>query len=112
MTYRKKWAANWDHVLYCSKGCRQNKLKGRDHALETAIMALLESRAHGASICPSEAARTVDPEHWRSLMERARMAARRLVNARQVQITQGGRVVDPSTAKGPIRVRMAHSGGS
>jgi hypothetical protein len=38
-------------------------------------------------------------------MEPARAAARRLVAAGKVQITQGGHVVDPSTAKGPIRVR-------
>ena len=44
-------------------------------------------------------------EDWRPLMERARMAARRLVAAGGVEITQRGRVVDPSSAKGPIRVR-------
>jgi hypothetical protein len=38
-------------------------------------------------------------------MDDARSAARRLVAAGAVEITQGGRVVDPSTAKGPIRIR-------
>ncbi|EFQ84247.1 hypothetical protein HMPREF0063_10963 [Aeromicrobium marinum DSM 15272] len=38
-------------------------------------------------------------------MEPARRAARRLVEAGRVQITQAGHVVDPSTAKGPIRIR-------
>jgi hypothetical protein len=38
-------------------------------------------------------------------MEPARMAARRLVAQEKVQITQGGQVVDPSRAKGPIRIR-------
>lgn len=82
-----------------------------DRALETAIRDLLADRAGGATICPSEAARAVhegpDPEGWRALMEPARRAARRLVAAGEVEITQGGRVVDPSTAKGPIRVRRA-----
>jgi hypothetical protein len=41
------------------------------------------------------------------LMEPARMAARRLVERGEVQITQGGRVVDPSHAKGPIRIRRS-----
>jgi len=49
---------------------------------------------------------TKDDETWRELMEPARRAARRLVAAGKVQITQGGVVVDPSTARGPIRVRM------
>jgi len=38
-------------------------------------------------------------------MEPARAAARRLVAAGDVEIVQGGRVVDPSTAKGAIRIR-------
>ena len=38
-------------------------------------------------------------------MEPARQAARRLVARDLVDITQSGRVVDPSTARGPIRIR-------
>lgn len=25
MTWRKHWAKNWEHVLYCSDACRKNK---------------------------------------------------------------------------------------
>ncbi len=46
-------------------------------------------------------------EDWRDLMEPARQAARRLVDRGSVVITQGGEVVDPATAKGPIRIRRA-----
>jgi hypothetical protein len=46
-------------------------------------------------------------DDWRPLMERARSAARRLVVIGEVEVLQGGRVVDPSTAKGPIRIRRA-----
>ncbi|MFM1965775.1 MAG: hypothetical protein RL134_1500, partial [Actinomycetota bacterium] len=73
-----------------------------------AILDLLGSR--DGTICPSEAARAVDPEGWRDLMEPARQAARRLVAAGDVEITQGGHVVDPSTAKGPIRIRRVRRG--
>lgn len=61
----------------------------------------------GATICPSEVARQEGGEAWRGLMEPVREAARRLVAAGEVVITQGGQVVDPSTAKGPIRIRRA-----
>lgn len=74
--------------------------------MEQAMVELLSARAAGASICPSEAARRVDPEGWKDRMEDARRAARRLVAGGVVEITQGGRVVDPSTARGPIRVRL------
>lgn len=78
---------------------------GVDEQLEAAILELLAARAATATICPSEAARAVGDGKWRDLMEPARRAARRLVDAGEVQITQGGSVVDPSTARGPIRIR-------
>ena len=78
----------------------------QDDDLERALLALLDARARGATVCPSEAARAVGTaDGWRELMEPARRAARRLVAAGEVEITQGGTVVDPSTARGPIRVR-------
>lgn len=77
-----------------------------DRRLEESIRCLLAQRAAGATICPSDAARAVGGDgDWRDLMEPARRAARRLVDAGEVEITQGGLVVDPSTARGPIRIR-------
>ena len=103
--WRRKWARDWDNVRYCSDGCRRNRPGELDQRLEAEIRGLLEARARGATICPSEAARAV-ADDWKPLMERARSAARRLVVAGEVEVLQGGRVVDPSTAKGPIRVRL------
>ena len=105
ITWRKKWERDWDEVRYCSQGCRRQGISRTDTALEAELMALLGRRARGATVCPSEAARAVGGEDWRVLMEPSRAAARRLVARGQVEITQGGRVVDGSTAKGPIRVR-------
>ena len=109
MQWRAKWARNWNEVKYCSDACRKQRLTAVDTALEDAIVQLLNARARDASICPSEAARAVGGESWQSLMEPARMAARRLVAQEKVQITQGGKVVDPSRAKGPIRIRRFQS---
>jgi Protein of unknown function (DUF3253) len=74
-------------------------------ALERAIDVLLDARAPGATICPSEAARAVDPEGWRGLMPAARAAAGRLAANGVVEVAQGGAVVDVDTAHGPVRVR-------
>ncbi|MFG1927158.1 DUF3253 domain-containing protein [Cryptosporangium sp. NPDC048952] len=74
-------------------------------SVESSILNLLAQRAAGATICPSEVARQLGGEEWRSMMEPVRAAARRLVAAGEVEITQGGEVVDPETAKGPIRIR-------
>jgi hypothetical protein len=73
--------------------------------LERAIDDLLDRRDPGSSICPSEAARAVDPEGWRDLMPAARAAARRLAAAGTAEVTQAGAVVDVATARGPVRVR-------
>jgi hypothetical protein len=78
----------------------------QDERLERTILSLLDQRAPTSTICPSDAARAVGTEDgWRQLMDRARDAAQRLVDAGEVEITQGGRVVELSRATGPIRIR-------
>jgi hypothetical protein len=110
ITWRRKWARDWDEVQYCSDACRRAKPGPTDAALEQSVLELLDARARGATICPSEAARAVGGDDWRTLMEPARAAARRLVARGLVEITQSGQVVDGSTAKGPIRIRRTSVG--
>ena len=106
ITWRKKWEKCWDEVKYCSTRCRKEKPGALDLRLEESILELLNQRSATATICPSEAARAVFPgEEWRDHMEKTRQAARRLVAKGQIEILQKGRVVDPSTAKGPIRMQ-------
>lgn len=50
---------------------------------------------------------TTDEESWRDLLEPARRAARRLVASGEVELTQRGRVVDPSSFRGPVRIRRS-----
>ena len=77
-------------------------------ALENAIFQLLAQRQPGASICPSDAARAVYPaaHQWRAAMPVVRAVAAQLANQGQLVVTQGGKVVDIDTAKGPIRLRL------
>lgn len=73
-------------------------------------MGLLAQRADTSSICPSDAARAAyegDGDGWRDLMEPARRAAWRLVAAGEVEVTQSGKPVAESEARGPIRIRRA-----
>jgi len=109
--WRPALAASWDEVRWCSDACRRRGIRPVDRALEGAIAELLDARAGGATICPSEAAQRVDPDGWRTLMEPARRAARRMVAAGTLEIVQGGRAVDPSRARGPIRLRRPRSVG-
>ena len=96
-------------MKFCSDACRGHKPGPVDRQLEETILRLLQERGAGKTICPSEAARALGGEDragWDPLMEPARAAARRLVAAGRIDITQGGHVVDGSTAKGPIRLRL------
>jgi len=104
--WRKKWETCWDDIHYCSTRCRKSKPGPVDRKLENAILQLLDERAKNTSICPSEAARRIfADDQWRGHMEQTRRAARRLVANGQIEILQKGKVIDPSTAKGPIRLR-------
>ena len=107
MAPRKKWAADWDAVRYCSARCRGRGAPGEPEArVEEEILALVQRRGAGKTACPSEVARALWPEAWEGRVEEVREAARRLVHAGKLDILQGGRRVDPSTARGPIRLRL------
>ena len=77
--------------------------------LRETILRLLDARGPGKTICPSEAARAAAASdlrpHWQPLMTSIRSAARDLVAAGEIVITQRGHIVDGDTAKGPIRLR-------
>jgi hypothetical protein len=118
--FRPEQAQDWDIAKFCSRACRDQKITASQADLEHAILQLLDERtANGdttKTICPSEAARLVagnpratTSEHrrdWEALMEPARAAARSLVAKHKIVITQHGRIVDPASTKGPIRLRL------
>lgn len=110
-SWRARWARNWESVRYCSKACKGGPgAEGR--RLEAAILELLGQRRAGASVCPSEVARRCYAgDAWRGHMEAVRQAARRLAHAGRLQITQGGREVDPCTFRGAIRLRLPGDAG-
>ncbi len=78
-----------------------------------AILDLLAARDPGKTICPSEAARALGGDDgFRPLMAVVREAARTLVEAGRIEVTQSGRPVDIDRARGAIRLRaVPRSGG-
>lgn len=106
ITWRKKWARDWAHIRYCSDACRRASKSSLPDAIDAKILSMLRERADGATICPSEVARALEPNDWRPLMEPTRRAARRLAHRGDLLITQGGRPVDPQAIRGPIRLRL------
>ena len=103
---RKKWAKNWEEIKYCSDRCRKNK-KAVNY--EQNILNLLKERGADKTICPSEVLLESQKQD-KVLVETVRSAARRLVNDGKIIITQKGVPVDPSTAKGPIRLKLVRPG--
>ena len=106
--WRRKYAHNWNEIRYCSSACRQRGYQRLDRWLEQELVATLTQRARNNTLCPSELARKLKPgdEEWRALMEPIRMAARRLSHEGVLEILQSGRVSDPDTVRGPIRLRQ------
>jgi hypothetical protein len=75
-----------------------------DADIEKTILALLEQRDEGKTICPSEAARALaGDEDFRPLMDPVRRVADAMD---EVEITQKGRAVELDAARGPIRLRL------
>jgi hypothetical protein len=77
-----------------------------DAAIRDAILTLAHQRGTAASFCPSDVARRLAGD-WRPLMPRVRQVAGALQAEGWVQATQKGAPVDPVTARGPIRLRLA-----
>ena len=73
-------------------------------AIAQAILRQPAARGPGKSICPSEVARELGGEAWRSLMTPVRQAAIRLARAGQVLVLRKGKPVPPEGVKGVIRV--------
>lgn len=78
-----------------------------DHSIATrsaaTIRALLRKR-DGSTICPSDVARVVGGEQWRSRMDAVRRLADDLAEDGVVVVTQRGEPVTATTAKGPVRI--------
>lgn len=71
----------------------------RDADIAAALMRMAKDRGAGKSFCPSEVARAL-AEDWRPLMPEVRRVAATL----PLVATQAGTVVNPVTARGPIRL--------
>ena len=75
-------------------------------SIEETIFALLAEREPGKTICPSEAARALEPESWRRLMPQVRATAVGLARQEKLVITRKGKPADPNAFKGVYRLRL------
>ena len=72
--------------------------------IEAEILAQTSARGSEKSICPSEVARSLDPE-WRPMMHLVRHAAVKLAQGGLIEILRKGKPIDPAEIKGVIRLR-------
>lgn len=70
------------------------------------ILHLAEERGRDKTICPSEVARHMFPNNWRSSMKQIRKIAFDLRDKGKVAILQKGNELDGKEAIGPIRIRI------
>jgi Protein of unknown function (DUF3253) len=75
-------------------------------AIRAAMLSAVAKRGVDKTICPSEIARALFATDWQAHMQNVRDVAYALQDAGELDITQGGEVVDGRTARGAIRLRM------
>ena len=107
-TWRKSLNKNWDHVKYCSNACRTRKISNLDKRIERKILELLETQPHKTQISTKEIAKAVRDKDDKNLFEPIKRAARRLESTNSIIITQKGKKVDSSKAKGHLQIRKHH----
>tara|TARA_B100000459_G_scaffold67036_1_gene36981 strand:- start:3 stop:383 length:381 start_codon:yes stop_codon:yes gene_type:complete len=104
-TWRKSFAKNWEDVKYCSNACRNRKLSKIDQQIENSILELLEAETYSNPLSTDQIADFLDFGNDKNLLESIKRAARRLEMKSFVIITQDGKRVDSSIAKGHLQIR-------
>lgn len=74
-----------------------------DERIAATMRALTRKRAE-SSICPSDVARAIGGESWRSRMDDVRRVAAELAARDEVIVTQKGEPVSIESARGPVRI--------
>jgi len=80
--------------------------------IEETLLALVEARGPGKTLCPSEVARAVGgphPDGWGPLMQPVRRVAVSLAKEGRIAILRKGRPVDPDDFKGVYRLALPPS---
>jgi hypothetical protein len=78
--------------------------------IEETMIALVDKRGEGKTICPSEVARAIAGEHpdaWGRLMQPVRRVAVRLTKEGRVTIMRKGKPADPDDFKGVYQIGPA-----
>ena len=75
--------------------------------IDAALLTLARHRAPDATTCPSDTARAIGGDNWRSLMPAVRERLRVLATRGELEVTQRGLRLDPAAEwRGPVRVRL------
>jgi hypothetical protein len=72
--------------------------------IKQAILSAASERGAFKTTCPSEIARALFPQDWRSHMAEVRDAAVNLQHEGKVIMSQKGKPIEPGHIKGPIRI--------
>jgi hypothetical protein len=81
-----------------------------DGVIAETILRLVTERGPTKSICPTEAARALAPEAWRSRLSDIRRVAADLARDGRIDIVRKGRAIDPALLHGVIRLRLRGPG--
>ena len=74
-------------------------------AITAAILRIAAERGPEKSLCPTDVARAVSAENWRSLLGAVRQVAADLARDGKIEILRKGKPISPDEMRGVIRLR-------
>ncbi len=84
---------------------QQESQEPTDKEIRDEILRLLMIDSKGASICPTDVARSLRPQ-WRQWMPLVKEIAADMARDREIEVVYQDKVVDIETVKVPVRLRL------
>lgn len=85
---------------------QQESQEPTDKEIRDEILRLLLIDSKGASICPTDVARSLRPQ-WRQWMPLVREIAAEMARDNEIEVIHQDKIVDIETVKGPVRLRLS-----
>lgn len=92
---------------------KKNEKKPRrvsDEEVRETLLGMCREAGREGSVRPEDVARTILPQHWRTLLSRIRLMSRQLAQQGKLVILRKGEEADPDDFKGLYRLRITEAG--
>jgi hypothetical protein len=93
-----------------SKETAKKPRRVSDEEVRETILDMTRQVGTDGSVRPGDVARTILPDHWRTLLNRIRIMSRHLAHEGKLNILRKGEPADPDDFKGLYRLQITEAG--